>query len=174
MPTGLQIGRASRDDAALLAELGARTFRDAFGPDNDPDDMEEYIASTFTPARTAAELADPAATLLVAWAGAQAVGYAHLRIGQAPAEVRGAHPVELVRIYVDQRVIGSGYGSALMAACFAEARDRGCETVWLGVWEHNERAQAFYRRWGFVEVGSQEFVLGRDVQTDLIMQAGVR
>jgi ribosomal protein S18 acetylase RimI-like enzyme len=57
-----------------------------------------------------------------------------------------------------------------MRACLAEAEKRGHDSLWLGVWEHNPKAQAFYRKWGFVEVGTQIFQLGNDPQRDLIMQ----
>ena len=56
-----------------------------------------------------------------------------------------------------------------MGACLEEAAGGGYETLWLGVWEHNLRAIAFYRRWGFETVGSHTFLLGSDEQTDLIM-----
>jgi len=41
--------------------------------------------------------------------------------------------------------------------------------VWLGVWEHNPRAIAFYRKWGFEAVGEHVFVVGTDPQRDLVM-----
>jgi ribosomal protein S18 acetylase RimI-like enzyme len=76
---------------------------------------------------------------------------------------------ELVRIYVDQALIGRGVGAVLMQASLDEARRMGCDAMWLGVWERNERAQAFYRRWGFEVAGTQPFQLGADPQTDLVM-----
>lgn len=96
------------------------------------------------------------------------VGYAHLRPGRAPA-VEGADPVELVRIYVEHHLTGSGYGGRLLQAAIDVARHRGHDTLWLGVWERNLAAQRFYARWGFTEVGEVRFVLGRDIQTDHIM-----
>ena len=60
-----------------------------------------------------------------------------------------------------------------MKACLYEAEKRSCDTIWLGVWEHNPRARAFYRKWGFVEVGTQLFQLGDDLQNDLLMQRPV-
>ena len=66
--------------------------------------------------------------------------------------------------------IGSGVGAALMWACIDAAQLRGHRTLWLGVWEHNLRAQEFYRKWNFQEVGTHVFQLGEDPQTDLLMQ----
>jgi GNAT superfamily N-acetyltransferase len=174
MPTSkLFIRRASPDEAELVTEIGARTFRDAFGFDNDADNMEEYLASAFAPEQIAAELADPASTFLLAYVGEEAVGYAKLKAGEVPECVRGHHPVELVRLYLDQSVVGKGYGAALIESCLEKARKSGYETMWLGVWEHNEHAKIFYRKWGFIEVGAHDFVVGNDVQTDLIMERRV-
>ena len=171
MPTAeLFIRIASRDDAEILVELGIRTFRDAFGPDNDPQDMEAYLASAFTPRQIASELADPAVTFLLAYAAEKLIGYAKLKVGKVPECVHGFKAVELVRLYVEKDVIGQGYGAALMAACIEEARRSGYETMWLGVWEHNELALDFYRKWEFSRVGAKEFVVGKDVQKDHIME----
>jgi diamine N-acetyltransferase len=60
-------------------------------------------------------------------------------------------------------------GSKLMSASLDEARQHACDTVWLGVWEKNQRAIEFYRKWGFRQTGSHIFSLGDDPQTDLIM-----
>lgn len=169
----LFIRQASHDEIETVTEIGARTFRDAFGPDNDPDDMEIYLASAFAPEQIATELADPASKFLLAYVGTEAVGYAKLKVGEVPECVRGPSPVELVRLYLDQRVLGKGYGAALIEACFEQARESGYKTIWLGVWECNERAQAFYRKWKFIEVGSHAFTVGNDVQADLIMERQV-
>jgi ribosomal protein S18 acetylase RimI-like enzyme len=69
-----------------------------------------------------------------------------------------------------QEYIGKGVGRELMAAAIREAGQRGCDSVWLGVWEKNPRAIAFYKKWGFQEVGSHVFQLGDDLQTDFIME----
>lgn len=166
----LFIRRASRDDTEILAELGNRTFRDAFGPDNNAEDMEAYIASAFTPTQIASELADPAVTFLLAYLAEKPIGYAKLKVGKVPECVHGFKPLELERLYIGEGVIGKGYGTALMASCVEEACQSGYETLWLGVWERNERAQNFYRKRGFSGVGTKEFIIGKDVQKDLIME----
>lgn len=152
-----------------MTELGIRTFRDAFGPDNDPQDIEAYLASAFTPTQIALELADPAVTFLLAYEADKPIGYAKLKVGKVPAPVHGFKPIELERLYVEAGVIGKGYGAALMAECIKEARLNGCDTLWLGVWERNQRAKIFYRKWGFSRIGTKEFIVGKEVQKDLIM-----
>ncbi len=168
--TRVDIRYATAGDAVLLAEIGAKAFSDSFAADNTPENMAAYLAAAFGPHKQAAELADPATLFLIAEVDGEVAGYAQLRAHQVPEEVRGPRPIELVRIYALKEWIGKGVGSALMEAALREAARRGFETVWLGVWERNSRARAFYRRWGFVEVGTHVFQLGDDPQTDFLMQ----
>lgn len=167
--TDVRIQKASSNDAALIADLGRRTFVEAFGRYNDPDELKTYLSLAFALNRIAAELADPKATFLLAFAAAVPIGYAKLRAGQAPSCVQGPHPIELERLYVQQNALAAGCGGALMNFCLDQARQKGYERMWLGVWERNARARRFYRKWGFVEVGRKDFAVGRDVQKDIIM-----
>lgn len=169
----LIIRRGQANDAALLAELGARTFSETFAADNSPGDMEAYLTAAFSTEQQSAELADPASLFLIAETDGAAAGYAMLRSGTALDSINGDRPIEIVRLYVLQERLGSGVGAALMQECIVEAKRQGYETLWLGVWEHNARAQAFYRKWNFHEVGTHIFQLGNDPQTDLLMQRAI-
>lgn len=167
------IRRANPGDAGLLADLGARTFSETFSTENTPEDMAAYLASSFNLTRQAAELADTASTFFIAEVGGSAAGYAKLHAGEPEEGIEGAKPVELVRLYVLREWLGRGVGEALMRACVEEAHRAGHETIWLGVWERNERAQAFYRKWDFRAVGKHVFQLGSDRQTDILMERAV-
>ena len=171
--SSLVIRRGKPRDAGLLAELGARTFSDTFAADNTPADMAAYLASAFNPEQQAAELADPQCSFHIAETNRVAVGYAMLRSGNVLPDVTGDKPIELVRLYVSRESLGSGVGAALMEACIGEAKQTGYQTLWLGVWENNHRAQAFYRKWNFHEVGTHVFHLGDDPQTDILMQRAI-
>ena len=164
---------ATLADAALLARMGEETFRDTFAADNTPADMEAYVAAAFGEAQQAAELADPHTRVLIAEIGGEAVGYVRLITGPAPARVAAQRPMEISRFYARTTWIGRGVGAALMTRALHEAQANGCDAAWLGVWERNLRAIAFYERWGFRAVGEQVFVLGSDPQRDLVMVRGV-
>ena len=167
------IRQAVSTDVHLLAELGARTFSETFGRDNKPEDMAAYIASSFNPAQVEAELADARSTFLIAEIGGVAVGYARLHAGGVSMSVEGEKPIELVRLYVSTEWLGRGVGDALMRACISDAYKKGYRTLWLGVWQRNNRARAFYRRWAFHEVGKHIFQLGTDRQTDVLMERSI-
>lgn len=165
---------ASQKDVSLLAELSATTFRCAFAADNTPEDMEAYLTESFSKEKLGQELSDPLSLFFIAEGDGKPLGYAKLNRGTTDASVTGTKPVELVRLYVLPESIGRGLGARLMQECIDTATSQGFETLWLGVWEHNHRAIRFYRKWGFEEVGSHLFLLGSDVQTDLILQKSLR
>jgi ribosomal protein S18 acetylase RimI-like enzyme len=169
-PPGFRIRRGTPDDAASLAEFGARAFYDTFAADNTPEDMATHLASAWSPALQDAELRDPLLeTLLAHGPDGTLAGFAQLRAQYAPACVPTRKPIELKRFYVDKPWQGRGLAGALMAEVECVARARDARELWLGVWERNERAQAFYRKCGFRKVGTQIFVVGTDPQTDLVM-----
>jgi diamine N-acetyltransferase len=168
--SSIDIRHANLTDAPLLSSLGAQTFSDAFAAENTPENLAAYLAASFTPVQLSAELSDPSILLLLAEIAGDAVGYAKLFSGQMPPEISAPHPIELVRIYSTRAYFGRGVGPALIQACLDLAIQRGFQTIWLGVWERNLRAQSFYRKWGFQIVGSHPFLLGADLQTDYIMQ----
>lgn len=160
-------------DAALLAEIGAQAFAETFAADNTPENLAAYLATAFSPSVQAAELVEPLSCFLIAERGETAIGYARLRAGHVPPEVGDPNAVELQRIYVLKDWLGYKVGAALMQASLEEARTRNYTTIWLGVWEQNPRAIAFYQRWGFEPAGTHVFQLGDDSQTDWIMQRSI-
>jgi ribosomal protein S18 acetylase RimI-like enzyme len=169
-----RIRRAAPGDAAALAELGARTFRDAFEADNTPEDMALYLASNYGPDLQSAELRDDRITTLLAEEESRLAGYSQLRDGPAPDCVSAPRPIELWRFYVERTWQGRGVAQRLMAATIDTAAARGADTVWLSVWERNLRAQAFYRKSGFEDRGEKAFLLGNDRQTDRVMALPLR
>lgn len=167
-----RIRLATPDDAAALAELGARTFAHSFAHSCSAADLAAFLAATYTPAHQRAELADPAVRLFVAELPERAAlaGFAMLREASAPPCIAGPRPIALARLYARNDLLGRGIGARLLEVCARDAHGRGFRTLWLGVWEHNHRARAFYVRHGFRDVGSHAFRIGADAQTDRIME----
>ena len=163
------IRNAVRSDAARLARFAEEAFRATFGSVNRAEDMALHCRRSYGEALQAAEIADPRRTTLLAEHTGDLIGYAQLRWGEAPACVVALRPGEIQRLYVLADWHGHGVAQELMTASIAEARHRRADAIWLGVWERNPRALAFYRRCGFVEVGDHVFPLGNDPQRDLVM-----
>lgn len=168
--TTMTIRRATRADAPALTEFGARTFRETFAADNTADDMRLHLESAWRPELQLAEIADPKLDTLLAFTETRVLaGFAQVRDDFGPKNVPVVKPVELKRFYVDSPWQGSGLARELMTAVEEAARARGGRELWLGVWQRNERARAFYRKCGFRKVGTQVFVVGTDPQTDDVM-----
>jgi diamine N-acetyltransferase len=171
MTAAAAIRRGVVADAAALAEFAARTFAEAFGAVTDPVDLAAHLATSYRPDLQAAELTDPAVVTLLAEEGDCIVGYAQVRRNASPpACVTAASPIELHRFYVGLKLHGTGLAARLMHdSLVAAAVEFGGHHAWLGVWERNDRAIAFYRRAGFVDIGFTHYLVGMDRQTDRVL-----
>lgn len=171
MPT---IRPAKPSDAARLAELAERTFRDTFGSANTMENMNLHCKTNYSESLQAAEISNPEMTTLICEEQGNLIAFAQLRWGKAPACVSADHPGEILRLYVENNWQGKGMAQDLMFEGIAQMEQRQADVVWLGVWEKNPRAISFYKKIGFVEVGEHIFRLGLDAQRDIIMARPVR
>jgi len=161
---------ADKNDAAAIAAISRKTFYDTFAAHNTPENMQQFMNETFTEAALVAEVGAPGNTFLVAVTEGEMVGYARLREAPNPPELGAGPAIELARIYSLQSMIGKGVGKALMQRSIEIARQQKKQILWLGVWEHNQKAIDFYTRWGFEKFSEHDFVLGSDVQKDWLMK----
>lgn len=164
-----QLYLATLADAAELARFAESTFRDTFAAANTPEHMAQHCRDNYATAIQAAQITDPAWTTLLIRQQETLIAYAQCRSGDAPACVASARPGEIHRLYVHRNWHGRGIARMLMSACIETLRQRDADMAWLGVWEQNPRAAAFYRKSGFVEVGEHVFTLGGDPQRDVVM-----
>lgn len=167
--TAFSIRQATPSDASAVAAFAERTFVETFGSDNTPEDLAAHVAKAFGIAQQSRELRDPNMLTLLGEDGRTLVAFAQLRRGDTPPCVPAPDSIELLRFYVDRPWHGRGIAQLLMRAVEDTARQAGARTLWLGVWERNPRAIAFYAKCGFTDVGEQEFVVGSDRQTDRVM-----
>lgn len=165
----IRVKPAEKTDAVLIAEMSQRTFYDTFAKDNTKEDMDMFLQKQFTKEELIAEVEKGDGFFLLAYYNDIPCGYARLRLSK-PDSTYSDNVAEIARIYTEQGMIGKGVGAALMDHCIAFARDNAKEMIWLGVWEKNERAIAFYKKWGFVKFAEHPFLLGTDLQTDWLMK----
>jgi ribosomal protein S18 acetylase RimI-like enzyme len=107
---------------------------------------------------------------MIAYDGELPVGYVKLRDGKKPEEIENQSALEIARLYSVTSMIGKGVGRLLMEKSLETARALQKEVVWLGVWEKNQRAIDFYRRFGFEKFSQCNFLLGNDLQRDWLMK----
>jgi GNAT superfamily N-acetyltransferase len=149
-------------DAKMLSELGAKTFSETFAKDNTPENIKAYLKASFSPEIQFNELSTPDNIFLIIESENNPIGYAQLIMNSSDSAIHRTKPLEIRRIYATHEYLGKGVGKELMQSTIDEARKRGCDCVWLGVWEKNQRAIAFYKKWGFREVGTHLFSVGDD------------
>lgn len=160
---------AHSDDAESLAHLAERAFRHAFTAANVPTDIELYCAKNFAIEIQRREILDPSYVNILAELDGELVGFAQVRLNSANDCVRAERPSEIYRFYVSSNWHGRGVAQNVMSEVLATAARSKADCIWLGVWEKNPRAIAFYGKYGFEVLGDHVFNLGKDRQRDLIM-----
>jgi GNAT superfamily N-acetyltransferase len=180
MANGLMLNQDSipiraglESDAAALAAFAARTFEETFGADNRPDDLRAHLSNAFGIRQQTQELLNPNMVTLLAHQRDVLVAFAQVQRKDPPPCVTAPRPIELHRFYVDRPAHGKGIAHQLMRAVHDVARSFAGTHLWLGVWERNPRAIAFYKKAGFADCGSTVYHVGSDPQIDRVMIAPV-
>ncbi len=165
---GWTVRAAGRADAGALALAGAATFLDAFAGILDGGDILAHCARAHRAPVYEAWLDGGGLAWLVEDKGAP-VGYA--LAGGVSLTVSDPDPddVELKRIYLLSRYLGSGAGTALLRHAIEAARAAARRRMLLGVYEGNARARAFYAKAGFVQVGTRQFLVGHRMHDDVVL-----
>jgi len=168
------IRRGVPADAAALAAFATRTFVDTYGEYNHPENLRLHLMHSYGVKQQQDELADARVVTLLAYRDDGLAAFAQVRCGEVPACVTGAAPVELHRFYVDRRWHGHGVSQNVLAEVRRAAHSFGAATLWLKVWERNPRAIAFYAKSNFIDVGTADFFVGHDRQTDRVLTLDLR
>ncbi|MFT4127934.1 MAG: GNAT family N-acetyltransferase [Gordonia sp. (in: high G+C Gram-positive bacteria)] len=178
--------------APVVAELAAATFPLACPPHSTADDIAAFIADHLGPADFRRHIESPDSEVLLATGTAgTALGYClihHTGPTTSPLAARTLNPdvasviatqsvTEVSKMYVRPEHHARGRAGAaaprLMAAAIDRARARGSVLVWLGVNEENVRAQRFYAKMGFTQVGTKSFDLNGNIEHDWVLSRPV-
>lgn len=164
-----QFHKCTVDDLEQLRTLSLSTFVEAFGTQNKLEDMEVYCKSAFNIEQVKKELLDENSIFYFVKSREIIVGYFKLNIASAQNEpIEGG--LEIERIYLLSPYQGIGIGQLMFEKIFALARKMKKARLWLGVWEKNLGAIRFYERNGFKQFDEHTFLLGKDLQKDLLME----
>ncbi|OWR31929.1 GNAT family N-acetyltransferase [Saccharibacillus sp. O23] len=172
MTTTIRI--ATIEDLQTLREIGIETFGDTFAAQNKPENMQVYLEKAFDEQRLANELNRLGSTFYLLEEGGEPAGFLKLNVGEAQSEPMGDEALEIERIYIRRAFKRRGFGRKLIDLAQAAAEEQGKSKLWLGVWEKNADAAAFYERLGFLREGEHSFFMGDEEQTDWIMVRRLR
>ena len=166
----MQIRKLDITDLENLQKISITTFRETFEEVNSEEDMQKYLDENLSLERLKNELENLDSEFYFIENENKNLGYLKLNFGNAQTEKVEENYFEIERIYVLKAFLGQKIGQILFDKAIEIGREKNLEYVWLGVWEENHRAIKFYEKNGFKIFGKHDFVLGKDVQTDLLMK----
>ena len=166
----MKIRKINIDDLETLRNLSIQTFNETFEEENTEEDMQKYLDENLSIEKLKTELENPNSEFYFAENNDEILGYLKLNFKDAQTEKLEENHFEIERIYVLKAFLGQKIGQILFDKAIEIGREKNLEYVWLGVWEENHRAIRFYGKNGFEIFGKHDFVLGEDVQTDLLMK----
>jgi ribosomal protein S18 acetylase RimI-like enzyme len=166
----INIRRVSPGEIGQLQKISRQTFSETFSAVNTEENMNKYLDEGFSVEKLGAELSNSNSEFFFAELGGNIIGYLKLNFGQSQTEFKDDKALEIERIYVLAEYHGRKVGQLLYGKAIEIAKQKSAGYVWLGVWEQNQRAIAFYRKNGFVEFDKHIFKLGDDEQTDIMMK----
>ncbi|HMU07893.1 MAG TPA: GNAT family N-acetyltransferase [Kaistella sp.] len=166
----IKVRKITSVDLTDLVKISRQTFNETFEEVNSEEDMQKYLSENLSEEQLQSELDNPESEFYFAENKDEILGYLKLNSGNSQTENKNENSIEIERIYVLKKFLRMKIGQLLLDHSIQIAKEKNAEFIWLGVWEHNERALKFYGKNGFEVYSKHDFVLGKDVQTDLLMK----
>lgn len=165
-----EISKVSIKELELLRTISVQTFTETFAHQNLENNMRKYVSDNLSLEQLSKELKSKDSEFYFLKLNNQILGYLKLNKNEAQTELKNNTTLEIERIYVKQEFHGKQFGKLLLQKAIDIAKEQGCQTIWLAVWEHNLKAIAFYKKNDFKEFDKHNFQLGDDLQEDIMMK----
>lgn len=165
----INIKKCTLEDSHQLQEISYETFNETFKDQNSPENMKAYLESAFNLNQLEKELSNNSSEFFFVYFENEVAGYLKINTNDAQSEEMGDESLEIERIYIKNKFQKHGLGKYLLNQAIEMAMQRQKKNIWLGVWEKNENAIAFYQKMGFVQTGAHSFTMGNEEQKDFIM-----
>ncbi|AVK62870.1 GNAT family N-acetyltransferase [Lactobacillus sp. CBA3606] len=166
----IEIRSVTVNDIESLQQVSIETFSDTFGTENSKEDLEKYLKSAYNKPKLLAEIKNPDTDFQLIYYNDDVAGYLKLNENTAQTELKVKDAIEVERIYIRKSFHRLGLGSRLINYAYQQATRKHKHYIWLGVWEHNLGAMAFYKKQGFSAFSAHIFNLGNDQQRDILMK----
>ncbi|AFQ13105.1 TPA: GNAT family N-acetyltransferase [Bacillus pacificus] len=165
----INIKKGTLEDLYTLQEISYETFNETFKDQNSPQNMSAYLEKAFNLKQLEKELSNVASQFFFVYFNNEVAGYLKVNTNDAQSEEMGDESLEIERIYIKGEFQKHGLGKYLLNKSIEIAMEHNKKKIWLGVWEKNENAIAFYKKMGFVQTGVHSFYMGDEEQFDFIM-----
>lgn len=165
----IEIRKCTLEDLSMLQKMSIETFRDTFKDHNTAEDLQNYLERAYNTEQLRTELLNKDSAFYFIYYNTELAGYLKININEAQTETNGTDSLEVEKIYIRTGFKGKGIGTALIQKSTELAEKYQKNRIWLGVWEQNFAAIAFYERLGFVQTSTHTFFMGDNEQIDFIM-----
>ncbi|MGE8207315.1 GNAT family N-acetyltransferase [Heyndrickxia sp. NPDC080065] len=165
----INIKKCTLEDSRKLQEISYETFNETFKHQNSPENMNAYLERAYNLKQLEKELSNNSSQFFFVYLNNEVAGYLKVNTNDAQSEEMGDESLEIERIYIKSKFQKHGLGKYLLNKAMEIAIECNKKIIWLGVWEKNENAIAFYKKMGFVQTGAHSFYMGDEEQTDFIM-----
>lgn len=165
----ITIRKCNHEDLPILQKVSIETFVETFKEQNSPENFNKYLERAFNLKQLEKELSNEFSQFFFITYNNEIAGYLKVNTGDAQSEKMGDEYLEIERIYVKRNFQKLGLGKHLLNKAIEIAKAENKMKVWLGVWEKNDNAIAFYKKMGFVRTGEHSFYMGEEEQVDYIM-----
>jgi ribosomal protein S18 acetylase RimI-like enzyme len=153
-----------------LQKISKETFVEAFSNQNTEENMQKYLEENLSIQQLTNELLNSESSFYFARMDEKIIGYLKVNFGKAQTDFKEDNSIEIERVYVLEEFHGKNVGQNLLNKAIEICVEKNAQSLWLGVWEKNYKAIRFYQKNGFVEFGNHPFILGDDIQTDILMK----
>jgi ribosomal protein S18 acetylase RimI-like enzyme len=157
------IKKCTLQDLESLQKISIETFYQTFADSNTTENMKAYLENAYNEEKLYKELSNPNSSFFFVYVDERLAGYLKLNEFPSQSDINDIDSLELERIYILKEFQGAGLGKDLLEHAISIAIEHGKKYIWLGVWEHNERAKRFYQKNGFYRISEHSFVVGDDV-----------
>ena len=169
----IMIRKCTERDLHTLKDVSIKTFDDTFRSKNKPENIDAYLKNTFQISLLEKELKHPSSEFYFILYNSQVAGYLKINTLEAQTEQIGNNALEIERLYLLSSFQKKGLGNQLMEFAFKRARKLNKQAIWLGVWEKNINAIAFYKKYGFKKIDAHSFYMGDEEQVDWIFMTSL-
>jgi len=166
----IKISLCKIEQLNLLRDVSIETYRDTFEEHNCETLMQQYLSDALNPEKLLYEFQTEGSFFYFIYSGEEVAGILKLNTGDAQTDNVDKYGLEIERFYIRKNYLRQGLGKVLMQFAYDVAKKLNKHSVWLGVWEDNARALAFYKAQGFYQIGEHPFDMGGDIQTDLLLK----
>lgn len=153
-----------------LQKISRETFVETFSHQNSEDNMRKYLDENLSITSLTIELLNSESLFYFARKDEKIIGYMKVNFGKAQTDFKEDDSIEIERVYVLSEFHGKEVGKKLLDKAIEISGEKNAQSLWLGVWEKNYKAIRFYQKNGFVKFGNHSFILGDDIQTDILMK----